>query len=529
VTPHENAPGMPADATRGEADSNRASDLTRLARGGLLNVAGSAFAGLAGFGFVVVMAHALGTSGAGAFFETVAVFSILTIVAQLGSPTALVRSIAQSLALERIADVRPTITFAMLPVAATSTALAAALFFTAPQLVGLVINGADRSDAVFTLRCLAPFLPVAAVGGMLVTATQGFGTMVPNVVIGSFVRPLLRVALALPLLWGAVAARYASITWSVPLAVGAAMGAYWIFRCMPRPRGASDAPVSPSLWREFWRFALFLSIADTFEVVVLWLDVLLVGTLASSSAAGVYTAAGRYAVVGFMLLGTLIAALGPQVSTLMALREYDRARAVYQAASLWLTAVGFPIYLACVVFAPVLMGVFGTGFSTGATALMIIALAMLVNMATGPVRMVLIMGGHSGWTAFNDAVALVANVGLNLLLIPDYGITGAAIAWAASILITNIAPLIQIWALWRMMPFGAGFVPVSMAAVCCFGLLGLAVRAVAGTSPATFTAYAVIATLTYGVLLWLLRDVLQLDAIRRGIAFRSPGGAHPSA
>lgn len=529
MTSQAGTPEMPEHAVLRGADSDRASDLTRLARGGMINAVGSASAGLAGFVFVIVIAHALGTSSAGAFFEMVAVFSILTIVAQLGSPTALVRSIARSLALGRTADVRPTISVAMLPVAATSTALAAALFLTAPQIVGVVINGADRDEAVFTLRCLAPFLPVAAVGGMLVTATQGFGTMIPNVVIGSFVRPLLRLALALPLLSGTLAVRYASITWSVPLAVGAAMGAHWIARCMRRPGETSDAPVSPSLRSEFWRFALFLSIADTFEVVVLWVDVLLVGTLASSSAAGVYTAAGRYTVVGFMLLGTLIAALGPQVSGLMALKEYDRARAVYQTASLWLTTVGFPIYLACVMFAPVLMRIFGSAFATGAPALVIISLAMLVNMATGPVRMVLMMGGRSGWTACNDAVALVANVGLNLLLIPDYGITGAAIAWAASILITNIAPLAQIWVLWRMVPFGAGFVPVAISAVCCFGLLGLAVRATVGVSPAAFAAYAVVATLAYGVTLWLLRDLLRLDAVRTGMGFRPPGGSLPGA
>ncbi len=67
------------------------------------------------------------------------------------------------------------------------------------------------------------------------------------------------------------------------------------------------------------------------------------------------------------------------------------------------------------------------------------SLAMLVNLGTGNVTVVLLMGGKSSWGAINTGAALIVNIGLNLLLIPHLGILGAAIAWGASIVVDNVA------------------------------------------------------------------------------------------
>ena len=55
---------------------------------------------------------------------------------------------------------------------------------------------------------------------------------------------------------------------------------------------------------------------------------------------------------------------------------------------------------------------------------------LLAPSKAGPVDSVLLMAGHSWLSLRNSTVALVVNVGLNVLLIPLYGISGAAIAWA---------------------------------------------------------------------------------------------------
>ena len=88
--------------------------------------------------------------------------------------------------------------------------------------------------------------------------------------------------------------------------------------------------------------------------------------------------------------------------------------------------------------------------------MVILGLTMLLATACGQVDMVLITTGRSSWSLVNGLLALVVNVGLDLLLIPRFGITGAAIGWAAAIIVTNLIPLAQLAISKRLNPFGRG-------------------------------------------------------------------------
>ena len=81
---------------------------------------------------------------------------------------------------------------------------------------------------------------------------------------------------------------------------------------------------------------------------------------------------------------------------------------------------------------------FGHSYRAGTPVMIILAASMLVATASGQVDMVLTTTGRSSWSLANGATALAVNVSLDLILIPRYGITGAAIGWAAAIGVTNL-------------------------------------------------------------------------------------------
>jgi hypothetical protein len=193
----------------------------------------------------------------------------------------------------------------------------------------------------------------------------------------------------------------------------------------------------------------------------------------------------------------------------------DRAQAqtVYQTATWWLIVVSWPLFLSLAVFGPALLGVFGSGFDDGATALAILSMAMLVNLGTGNVTVVLLMGGKSSWNLLNTAVALILNVGLNLVLIPRFGMEGAAIAWAVSIIVDNLMALTEVWLFLGMRPFGPGYLPATSAALGCFGLVGLAARGILGTTDGAFVVFMLVAVPLYAAVLWRLRRRLRLDEL----------------
>ena len=80
---------------------------------------------------------------------------------------------------------------------------------------------------------------------------------------------------------------------------------------------------------------------------------------------------------------------------------------------------------------------FGPDFVHGYPALVILCLAQLLNACAGPTLLVLNMTGLQVKSAFIFGASALFNGTANLLLIPRYGIEGAAAATGATIVLWN--------------------------------------------------------------------------------------------
>jgi O-antigen/teichoic acid export membrane protein len=245
-----------------------------------------------------------------------------------------------------------------------------------------------------------------------------------------------------------------------------------------------------------------------------------VGAIESPRQAAIYTVASRYVLIGALGLQALGIALAPQISRLLASGKQQDARSVFRLATWWVVIASWPAFFMMACFSPVLMRLFGPTYGSGAHALTILALGMLVLTGTGSNGVVLLMAGKSSWNLGINAVSLAVNLTLNLLLIPHLGIAGAAIAWAATIVINNGVTAVLVWKSVKIDPFGGGFlIAVGISAI--FAVVGLAARLVFGPSvPSLCLALGVALPVAAGVV-WRSRGVLQLDAFRALLGLRS--------
>lgn len=286
-----------------------------------------------------------------------------------------------------------------------------------------------------------------------------------------------------------------------------------------RHRG-SPLLVDDRTWKlagEFWAFTGPRAFQATFQVVILWLDILIVGALTSDYQAGIYSAVSKLAIVGTFALEGNRLAIGPQLSAMLARRQHDRAAELYQSATRWLMLASWPLYLVFAVFPATVLGIFGARYQSGAEALAVLSLAMLVNLGTGNVTVVLLMGGKSSWSALNAGAALIVNIGLNLLLVPRIGILGAALAWAASIVVDNVTAMIEIRWVMGLAPFGPGYGLAAAATVGCFGGACDVARFLFGQTLAGLAAAVGAGLLAYAVVLYFSRGPLQLSALAAAV------------
>ncbi len=492
-----------------------ARELRSTARGSALNLGGYIFSGILGFALVVVVTRNYGRQGAGVFFASVAIFTILSNISELGADTGLVRFSSRLRELGQNADLRRVTLAALVPVAVMGVIAGSAMFFGAGWLGHVFVRNEESQAATF-IRLIAPFLVFATVSHVALSGTRGFGTMVPFVAIESIGKPALKPAAILVLAVGGLGAADVALAWALPEALGCIAAVAILLSLLSKAEGTADPKNRRSLLEvgaEFWRFSIARGLAAAFQITVIWVDLLLLGFFKTPAEVGVYGAASRIVTVGTFALQAVRLAIAPQISALLARGDREGAQSVYQTATLWLMAVSWPMFLALAVFAPFLLKVFGEGFDQGRTALLILSLAMLVNLGTGNVTVVLLMGGKSSWNLFNTAVSLTLNIVLNLILIPRFGMEGAAAAWAVSIVADNALAVIEVRRFLGMKPFGRGYALVAGASLLTFGGSGLLVRFAFGMTLSTFIVYALVSTAVFAAVMHRYRRVLRLDIL----------------
>ena len=88
---------------------------------------------------------------------------------------------------------------------------------------------------------------------------------------------------------------------------------------------------------------------------------------------------------------------------------------------------------------------FGLDFIEGKTALYVLLFGQLINVLCGPVGYILMMTNKQKILRNIIVVSALLNISLNILLIPEYGILGAAFATTASLILWNISSLIYVY------------------------------------------------------------------------------------
>jgi O-antigen/teichoic acid export membrane protein len=544
-------------------------DLARVARGGVAGLVGAGASALLTVALTVLVTRSFSKAQAGVFFAAMSLFLIASGVANLGAYNGVVYFVARFRALGMPDRIDGALRAAIRPVVIASCMLAVVMFAAAGPVARHVLGGAGtgQSHAVLAtaaVRALALALPFAAMLDTFLAATRGYREMRPTVVIDKLARPITQV-----LLIGVVAAVGSATqlapSWALPYVPAAAVAWLWLRRVRRRHHGTSDArghahhlarghahrpagrhahhparghahhPAGrhahhparghahhparghahrlPCDSREFWRFTAPRSLATLAQIVIQRLDIVLVGVLRGPAEAAVYTAATRFLVAGQLGNAAISMAAQPRFTELFAVGDRRGANTVYQTTTAWLVVLTWPLYLLAMIYARTVLAVFGHAYHAGAAVMLVLGFAMLVATGCGLVDMVLTTTGRTTWSLANGLLAVTVNVGVDLALIPTYGMVGAAIGWAAAIGVTNLVPLAQVAAVVRVHPFGRGALASCGLAVICFGAIPLLARVTGGSGPGTDAVAVTAGCALYALGLWRLRGDLHLAAM----------------
>ena len=488
-----------------------------MARGGVVNVLGTSAGAAMTFAVTVVITRGLDREVAGVFFATTSAFIILVAVTQLGTNTGLVYFGSRARALRQVELIPVYLRTASWPVLGWSALVAGALALSAPLLGPRLVP--DQPDlAVAAVRLLAPFLVVAAVENLVVSATRGLGTMRPTALLTMVLRPLAQLVLV------AVAQALGGhsdvvLAWGGGYLASACVGVLWLRRLHRRAGLPLTAPGRRH--REFWRFTAPRAFLTVAQIAMQRLDIILVGVLAGAVPAAVYTAATRFVVAGQMGTQAVSLAAQPHFAHHLAIDDEAGVRRLYSVSNAWLVLLTWPLYVLIAVFAGTIMTVFGDGYQEGARVVLVLSGALMLASLLGMVEVVLEMSGRTTWTLVNTVIALAVQVGLDVWLIPRFGVFGAALGWAGAIVVRKVLALVQVMGAAGLRPLSLPSVLAASLAVVGVGAPALVARAVRDDVVGLAVGGAVGAALFVGGAIALRRPLHLEDLV---LALRSRRG-----
>ena len=281
-------------------------------------------------------------------------------------------------------------------------------YYVAPLLVGLLC------------------VPVWTLLNQLEATARAFGWVNVAYVPGFILRPLLLMGFVGSLVLFGGTADAVSALWALIGACAVAALTQGLLVYAGTRQHLSN--VKPAFHTRHW-FAISLSflMIDGFRMLLDNTDILLIGRFLDPHSVAVYFAVIRTAGLVAFVSFSVIALAVPKFAEIHSTGTTEQLQKFVSNVTQMMFWPSLIAALALACLGPFLLSLFGADFATGYPTMLVVLTGLVLRSATLPVEYLLNMTGHHRDTMRVYALAALANIVLNLLLIPAFGIIGAAV------------------------------------------------------------------------------------------------------
>lgn len=389
------------------------------------------------FVFYVVIGRLLGPAGAGLYLLALTLTTIASVLGRIGLDNTVLRFVAAHATVGEWAAVKGVYDKAVRMAGVASTAAALLLALAAPWLSNALFAKPALSEL---LRWMAISVVPTAILTLQAQGLQGLkrirdSTLVANLCVPIF--SLLGVAILAPR-WGAVGA-----TWAYSLAAMLTMlVGIWRWRLATPELSGVDGKFETG---ELLQSSVPLFWVSSFQLVISWASTVTLGLLASSADVGIFGTANRAAMLTSFVLLAVNSISAPKFAALHKQGDLVTLGRIARNSAKLMAMVASPVLAILILFPGKVMGMFGPQFVAGAPVLAILAVGQFINVVTGSVGWILIMCGYERMMRNNIVICAALSVGLNLLLVPRFGVIGAALATAITLSLQMLIAAVMVW------------------------------------------------------------------------------------
>jgi O-antigen/teichoic acid export membrane protein len=418
-------------------------DARRIAKGTGIGLVGGAATYLLLVGYTFVALQALGKNGLGLLALATVVNTLVSETADLGMDFGLIRY-----ATVWIDRGHPEIARGLMWGALRRVVVGASLYALTLEAVAgpLLRDVIGQPGSLTALRILAVGIPLSALTDILVAALKARQTVLESSIVLQFVGPGSRFALAVAAWLAGGGIEAFAVMFVLAEAITLAIAYSITLRVVLRGPSQHDGAELTAMTR----YSLPLSVNRALLYSNNQTEILILGIFGTPAMVGVFQVCAQLALVTSAILAAVGAIFSPVVAAAFGRDDRPRVQALYQLSTRWSLMIGFPLFLFVVGHAALITRTLG--IREGATALVILSFGRLVDLATGSVAAVLMVAGHARLSLINSLLFLGMSIAFDAALIPQFGLTGAACASAASLVVINLIRVFQVWKYLRIQP-----------------------------------------------------------------------------
>lgn len=383
--------------------------------------------------FQVVVAR-LGPETFGVFSMCLATVVIASQLSGLGLPAGVIRYVPFYYGRGDEARLRGVLLFALGVSGGMAFVFGAGLYAGAPWISGALSENPALS---WGLKIVAVALPLLAFKQILIKAFVALHSYQYRIVFFQVMENSLKVALVFLLLalgWGLAGTLTAYV---LALLVSVASAFLFLDR---RIFGVLRNAVSPVLeTKELFVFSLPLYFSGLLTLGGNWLDVLVLGFLRSAPEVGIYSVGLLFATILLIAPELFLPVSFPHVINMYARDETNAARDLARQVSTWLTVVLiFAALWIVLVGRDVLLLFFGKSYEGGWLVVQLLLVGNLFASMSQPSFRILSMVKQTRLIFMINLVAMVCTVVGYVVLIPRYGLYGAAATSSISLTVRSL-------------------------------------------------------------------------------------------
>jgi len=404
-----------------------------------------------GYVFTLLVARKFGADIMGVFALSITVLSIASVIGRLGLDTALLKFVAEYSAQGRHDQVNGIYKKTLRIAIPFSVILSIFFYILSPYIAAYgfhneALTFSFRIVSLAVLPSVLLLINTQALRALKQIKESSFFQNVSNYLFASgFIILLLMISEGrnIPIL-----------AYLMALIAGLAVsGILWT-----RRRGQTIDNYDVMKTRQLLKVSIPMLLSNSMFLLMGWVTILMLGYYRPESDVGIFNVAFKIASLTGIALVSTNTIMGPKIAEFYGRRDIaGMGKSARQSAGLvfWVT-----LPLACILFlfpGPV-MSFFGDEFRAGALVLIILTVGQFVNAAVGPVGLLLQMTGKQVLLQNIMISVTITNIILNIILIPRYGIVGAAISNMVCTFLLNGIPFLYV-------RYYYGFYTISFASV----------------------------------------------------------------